>query len=223
MPSKCDNQLEWWISLANLHKAALPSVGHARAGTKGFAEQVRKLKGPRPEGVGILLEPSDPLNDRLIGWGNDPDQCLWGIAGVANSVLSKLAGLGEAWGPSKEIVVADRSTFTAPLLLSVSAAGKVEQAYRPEPLANDLLSVVRGKNVAAIGICPMCEKFFQRLRRDQKCDNRRCRDAYRQRLFRVRHRQYEANRRRYRKEGIRAKELIKLSATLRRGLEKPPK
>ncbi len=223
MPSKCDNPLEWWISLANLHKAALPSLGNTLCGNKGFADQVRKLKGPRPEGIGILLDPSDPLNDRLIGLGNDPDQCLWAIAGVANSVLSNLAGLDVARRRSKEIVVADWSKFTAPLILSVSAAGKVEQAYRPEPLANDLLSVVRGKNAGAVGVCPICERLFQRLRRDQKCDNRRCRDAYRQKLFRARQRQYEANRRRYRKQGIRARALIHLRASLRRNSGKQPK
>lgn len=189
-------------------------MGNALLGNKGFADQVRKLKGPRPEGIGVLLDPSDPLNNWPIGLGNDPDQCLWGIAGVANSVLSTLAEVASA-RRSKEIVVVDWSKFSAPLVLSVSAAGKVEQAYRPEPLANDLLSVVRGKNLAAIGVCPICAKLFQRLRRDQKCDDRHCRDAYRQRLFRTKQRLYEANRRRYRKQGIKAKQLINLHASLR--------
>jgi hypothetical protein len=221
MPSKCDNRLEWWISLANLHKEELPSVGNALSGPARFADLVRKLKGPRPESLGVLLSPTDPLRDKLIALDNDPDVCLWGIAGVAHSVLSALAELNSPREQGKEIIVADWSQFTAPLILSVSAAGKVERADRPEPLI-DLLSVVREKNVDVLRVCPVCEKLFQRLRQDQKCDDRHCRDAYRQRLFRVRQRRYEANRRHYRKEGIRAKELLKLRATLR-SIEKRPK
>jgi hypothetical protein len=215
LAAKCDKRLVWWIRLANLHRQDLRTVSDPIAGNKGFSDKVRKLRGPRPEGVDALLSPSDPMRDLLVRAGNDPDKCLWGLAGVADSVLSKISELCEAKHFPKEVVFADWLTFAAPLILSVSASGKVDEAYRPEPLANDLLSTIRGKSVATLGTCPICKNLFERLRKDQKCDNRRCRDAYRQRRYRAQQPKYEANRRRYRKEGIRAKELRSLSAALR--------
>jgi hypothetical protein len=103
------------------------------------------------------------------------------------------------------------------LCLSVSTSGKVAEAYRPEPLASDLLSIIRGKSVDTLGACPICKKLFERLRKDQRCDNRRCRDAYRQRRYRAQQPKYGASRCRYRKEVISAKELISLHAALRHG------
>jgi hypothetical protein len=185
--------MAWWLDLANLHKAEIASASDGGARSKGFAAKVRQLKQPRPEGVEILLNPRNPLYDRLIGFGNDPDTCLWGLAGVANSLLSELSGVPK--GVSKEIVVADWSNFSAPLLLNVSNTGEITQAYRPEPLASDLLSLFKGKKTGALGTCPVCRKLFERLRRDQLCDNRRCRDAYRQRRFRTKHRRGDALRR----------------------------
>jgi hypothetical protein len=217
MVPKCDKQLGWWIRLANLHRQVLPTVSDPIAGNKGFSDQVGKLKGPRPEGVDALLRPRYQIRDRLVGFGSDPDKYLWGLAGVTNSVLSKISELGEAQQFPKEVIVVDWTTFAAPLILSVCTSGKVTKAYRPEPLVNDLLSIIRGKSVHTIGTCPICKKLFERLRKDQKCDTRRCRDVYRQRRHRAEQPKYEANRRRYRKEGIRAKELRSLSAALRDG------
>jgi hypothetical protein len=179
---KCDKELAWWLNLANLYKTELISLSVPESGHKGFAAKVSQLKGPRPEGVEILLNPRGPLADRLIGLGNDPDTCLWGLAGVANSLFSGLSDVPE--GISKEIVVADWSDFRAPLILAVSNRGEIAQAYRPEPLASGLLSLLKGKKASALGTCPVCGKLFERLRRDQQCDNRRCRDSYRQRRFR---------------------------------------
>lgn len=217
LAAKCDKRLDWWIRLANLHRQDLPTVYDPIGGKKGFSVKVGKLRGPRPEGVDALLSPSDPTRDLLVRAGNDPDKCLWGLAGVADSILSKMSELGEAKQFPKEIVFADWSNFAAPLILAVSTSGKIAEAYRPEPLANDLLSIIREKSVANLGTCPICKKLFERLRKDQKCDNRRCRDANRQRRYRAEQQKYEANRRRYRKEGIRAKELISLHAALRHG------
>jgi hypothetical protein len=180
---KCDKKLDWWLGLANLHQLALGSASPSVS--KGFAQKVRKLKGQLPEGVSILLNPTNPIHDRLIGFGNDPDHCLWGIAGVANSLLSGLASLSGTAKQTKEIVIADWSKFVAPLIVSVTAAGQIERAYRPDPLSDDLLPAVREKSVGALGACPVCDRLFQRMLRDQKCDNRRCRDAYRQRVHRA--------------------------------------
>ena len=217
MVPKCDKRLVLWIRLANLHRQDLPTVSDPIAGNKGFSDRVRKLKGPRPEGVDALLSPRYQIRDPLVGLGSDPDKYLWGLAGVTNSVLSKISELGEAKQFPKEVVFADWTSFAAPLILSVSTSGEVAEAYRPEPLVNDLLSIIRGKSVATLGTCPICKNLFERLRKDQKCDDSRCRDAYRQRRCRAKQQKYEANRRRYRKEGIRAKELRSLSAALRDG------
>ena len=217
MAAKCDKRLDWWIRLANLHRQVLPTVSGSIAGNKGFSDQVGKLKGPRPEGVAALLGPRYQMRDLLVGVGSDPDKYLWDLAGVTDSVLSKVSELGESQQFPKEIIFADWTAFAAPLILFVSTSGEVAEAYRPEPLVNDLLSIIRGKSVATLGTCPICKNLFERLRKDQKCDNRRCRDANRQRRYRAQRPKYEANRRRYRKEGIRAKELRSLSAALRHG------
>ena len=105
MPRKCDIKLNWWIALANLYQQELPGVGDPLAGNRGFAARVRKLKGPRPRGVELLLNPREPFRARLIAWGDDPDKCLWAIAGVANSVLSNLAQLGTGGRLPKELIV----------------------------------------------------------------------------------------------------------------------
>jgi hypothetical protein len=212
MAAKCDKPLDWWIRLANLHRLALPTVSDPIAGKPGFSSLVGELGGPRPEGVDALFGPGD---QPLTGAGIDPDRYLWGLAGVADSVLSKISELGDARKFSTEVVFADWATFAAPLTLVVSQTGEVVEAYRPEPLVNDLLPIIRGRSVRNLGTCPVCKRLFERLRKDQKCDNRRCRDAFRQQRHRAERRRYESNRRRYRKEGIRAKELTSFSAGLR--------
>jgi hypothetical protein len=57
---------------------------------------------------------------------------------------------------------------------------------------------------------------IRRTRKDQKCDTPGCRDAMRQRRHRSSRPKYEANRRRYKKLGFKAKEAIKLASSLRR-------
>jgi hypothetical protein len=56
------------------------------------------------------------MRDLLIGVGSDPDKCLWGLAGVADSILSKISELGEANQFPKEVVFADWSNFAYPFL-----------------------------------------------------------------------------------------------------------
>src|ERR1700730_3065433 len=113
LSTKCDKRLDWWIHLANLHRQDLRNVSDPIAGNKGFSDKVGKLSGPRPEGVNALLSPGDPIRDLLIRAGNDPDKCLWGLAGVADSILSKISELGEANQFPKEVVFADWSNFAA--------------------------------------------------------------------------------------------------------------
>jgi hypothetical protein len=177
--TKCDKKLAWWLRLVNLHRT------HQPACSSGFTDKVRLLGGPTPAPVETLLNP-DCWLDLLIAAGSDPDQCLWELAGVADSVLSKIVESHAAGKLPKEILVADWSKFAAPLLLRVSAAGQIERADHLNPL-DDLLALLRGESAASLGICPVCAKLFERLRRDQKCDIKRCRDTYRQRLFRQRH------------------------------------
>jgi len=81
------------------------------------------------------------------------------------------------------------------------------------------LPALKGGDVRRIKVCPICDKLFVALRLDQPACSRKCGNAHRARKFR---RKYESNRRRYRKLGIRAKELIKLNASLRL-TEKPRK
>ena len=215
MAAKCDIRLNWWIRLANLYRGVLPTASDTIAGEKGFSGQVEKLSGPRPEEVDALFRRRDRPRHLLTGAGNDPDTSLWGLAGVANSILSNMSELGETRKVPTELVIADWSTFTAPVILAISNSGEVVEAYRPEPLVNDLLSILRGKSVRILGTCPICNKLFERLRKDQMCDSRHCRDAHRQRRHRAEQPRYEANRRRYRKERFRPKLTRSLSAALR--------
>jgi hypothetical protein len=182
--AKCDERLNWWIALGNLYLQELPTVADATVGNPGFAQRVRRLAGPRPQSVNLLLDPTDPLSDRLIAWGDDPDRCLWGLAGVAVSVLSELSQVQRKKKKSSEITIADWSHFTAPLIVSVASTGEIIDAHRPEPFT-DLLTLLRGRNVRTLGICAVCDGLFERLRRDQDCDTRGCRDVYRQRRFRA--------------------------------------
>jgi len=192
MSTKCDKQLAWWLSLANLYQPQLVAAAGQDAGHPGFASKVRRPAGPRPAAIEPLFTPSDPLHDQLVGWGNDPDQYLWDLAGIAKSAISNVVEAHAAGQLPKTIIVPHGSHFMAPLRLRLSAAGQIELADRPNPL-DDLLALLRGQSAAILGICPVCAKLFQRLRRDQKCDNRTCRDTYRQRLFRQRHaRQFAA-------------------------------
>jgi hypothetical protein len=192
MALKCDKRLNWWLSLSNLYLQVLRTVAGPTVGSPGFAQRVRRLAGPRPQSVNLLLNPSDPVSDRLIALGDDPDQCLWGIAGVALSVLSTLSELQRKKNISQEIVIADWSRFTAPLMMSVTSTGEITEAHRPEPLATDLLPLLLRRNVRTLGVCPVCGKLFERLRRDQQCDTRACRDTDRQRRFRAKRQRDES-------------------------------
>jgi hypothetical protein len=184
MSAKCDMRLDWWIQLANLHRQEARSAPAPLRPNPGFAGRVRQLRGPRPEAIATVLNPKDPWRDQLIGFGDDPDQSLWRLASVANSILTYLSELSGT-EVATEMTLADWSAFTAPVILSVSASGMVEEAYRPEPLASGLLALLKRKNIDLFGTCPICRKLFQRLRRDQACDNRRCRDTFRQRRYRT--------------------------------------
>ena len=186
MPAKCDAELGWWITLANLHKRELPQVIDLNSASKGFADKVRKLTGPLPEEVAIVLGAHPPLRHALIVVGNEPDQSTWGLAGVTNALLSELASARDARKLPRDVVIADWSGFVAPLILSISASGVIESAQRSEPLAK-LLDLLRHKTIAIIGSCPVCGMLFERLRRDQTCDTTRCRDIHRQRRNRKTH------------------------------------
>ena len=185
MASKCDKKLEWWIQLANLHRQELRSAPEPLLPKQGFANRVRRLRGARPAAIDIVLKPKNPRRQRLIALGRPTDRYLWPLASVANSILSELSGLRRAARLPKEIIVPDWSDSVAPVTLRVSSSGTVEEAYRPEPLGSSLLVLLRGKNIDRLGICPICKRLFQRLRRDQACDNRRCRDTFRQRRYRA--------------------------------------
>jgi hypothetical protein len=87
--------LDWWIRLANLHRQDVLKVVDPLTGDRGFSDKVEKLRGPRPEGVHALLNKSGSLRDLLIGAKSDPDKYLWGLAWVADSVLSKISELGQ--------------------------------------------------------------------------------------------------------------------------------
>jgi hypothetical protein len=181
--SKCDKRLDWWFRLANLYHERVPH-SDPNSADPGFSRRVHRLAGPRPHSISVMLDPAGIVDD-LIAWGNDPDQSLWDVAGVANAVLSRLAEPPKPARLPLEITLMDWSRVAVPLTLSISAEGRVTQAYRPEPMA-ELLGVIAGKSLNLFGICPVCKKLFQRLRRDQQCDDRRCRDAHRQRRFRAR-------------------------------------
>jgi len=82
-------------------------VPSASGGNSPFSQLAGVLNKPQPaEGVHALLSPRDPMRDLLIGAENDPDKCLWGLARVPDSILSKISELGEAQQFPKEVVFA---------------------------------------------------------------------------------------------------------------------
>jgi len=188
MAVKCDIRLAWWISLANLHHDELSTVVDVETGNPGFVTKVRKLAGQPPPAVEALLNPGPGLEDAFSALVNQPDGCLWKLAGVADSILSRLCELQESGKLPQAMSILDWSDFVAPINLDISSDGKVVQAHRPDPLANDLLTLIQGRNIASFGRCPVCARLFERRRRDQQCDSRACRDVERQRRFRRRHR-----------------------------------
>jgi hypothetical protein len=79
--TKCVTRLGWWLGLANLHKRELAHVTDLSSADKGFADKVKKVEGPAPEAVRILLGGNVALHRSLIRVGNDPDKVTWGLAG----------------------------------------------------------------------------------------------------------------------------------------------
>ena len=179
--------LDWWIQLSNAHGEALHSVTDPFRGAPDFAKLVHRLKGQPPEAVQALLDEDSALRQQLVGFGNDPDSSLWRLASIAHSILSWLAKFPDSGEQQGELVVMDWSDFRSPLIITVGTSGVVQRAYRPEPLASDLLALLEGIDAHLLGCCPICGRLFQRLRHDQKCDSPACRDTYRQRLYRTQH------------------------------------
>ncbi len=77
---------------------------------------------------------------------------------------------------------------------------------------NDLTS---SGDISRIRRCPICRKFYWAWRKDKGACSKGCLNNNRQRNHRLRQGKYEANRRRYRKEKIPARNLINLSSSLR--------
>jgi hypothetical protein len=187
MDPKCDVGLLWWFGIANLYRREHKRHqrdGEPTASPAGFGDLVRGLEGQAPVAVEMLLRPLATAEYLFAGLVKDADGCLWRLAGVAESILSHLAERHASPKPELPITVADWSDFPVPINLEIAGDGEVARAYRPDPLADGLLVLIRGKNVASFGLCPVCDQLFERRRRDQLCDRRTCRDTERQRRFR---------------------------------------
>jgi hypothetical protein len=80
-----------------------------------------------------------------------------------------------------------------------------------------LLPALEGRDIKRIRLCPICDAVFIAIRVDQAACSPKCANIRRIREFRKDQPRYDRNRRRYRKLGIKAKQLIGLSSALREG------
>jgi hypothetical protein len=188
MARKWDIGLAWWLNLANLYQP--PSADKLAESLEGeefwrywrsrrlydereapasFAARVRRLKpsGHRPRGLDTFLNHAPGGND----------ECAYRLAQTAREILHRLATekLRDIW-------------MYAP---TPQAAGALEMKVldgqvhmdRIDPIAS-LCALLDGRKANVIGDCRVCGRLFERLRTDQECDTRRCRDTDRKRAYR---------------------------------------
>jgi hypothetical protein len=189
MTRKSDIRLAWWLNLANLYgpfvnenmvtkiiAEGLPS-GWRRRPTKvpGFAARVLRLEpsGHRPPGLDRLFNKS-PLG---------ADARAYNLAAIAGSILQGLAtqpDMGEKW---RDIPLHNPTGAGAGAISPVIKEGRI-RIERIDAIGS-LILLLDGQRANLVGQCPICGRLFERLRKDQECDTRRCRDADLKRAYRM--------------------------------------
>jgi hypothetical protein len=215
MIRKWDARLAWWLNLANLHgcstgtnrfegEVLIPMVGGddiLRRIVRGSSREsntspqiglalFRDWEHSVPQGFAGQVSRLEPFEHRPPGLdlflrAYPPDDRAWSLAGIARALFVYLAE-----DASGEALV----NFTLPsagvLIARLSSDGACSLQRRD--VIDPLIDLLDGRK-DLIGKCPLCGQVFERLRKDQQCDTRRCRDAWRKRDWRKRQ-QDEENR-----------------------------
>ncbi len=173
---------------------------------KRYAELITLTAIANGEAMPSISMPKIGTRFEDLGWSTyTPTETLVG------QIRDALRSLANAGVPKKGEQLT-RITLAAPPSVAVTIASDGIIEGRGDFIREKFLPALEHCDVRRIRMCPICDKLFVALRLDQPACSRKCDNAHRARKFR---RKYESNRRRYRKRGIRAKELTKLSATLR--------
>lgn len=203
MIRKWDKNLAWWLELANLCEA--PTADPVADGLEGEALmhylRSRPFKEPEaPSGFAAGMRRLRLSNHRPLGLDRllvrspvGADRSAYRLAQTARAVLAWLAARADLPGELREapMLIHDEATSGALLLLDV-LNGRIS-LERPDPLSS-LCVLLNDANAHLVGQCPVCDRLFERLRKDQKCDTRRCRDIHRKRQWRIHGERYERNR-----------------------------
>jgi len=202
MIRKWDKKLAWWLKLANLCET--PTADPVAEDLEGealmrylcsrpykepeapasFAARMRRLRLSKhgPMGLDLLLLRS-PLG---------ADRCAYRLAQTAQGVLGRLAVRADLPVDLRDVPMSAHSEATSGALMMHILNGRIRLA-RPDPLGS-LCALLDGAPAHVVGRCPICGRLFERLRKDQKCDSRRCRDAHRKREWRAHQTRYEETR-----------------------------
>jgi hypothetical protein len=149
-----------------------------------FANLWPEVEKRRPDSVGRILEfalqprdvPGFPSGSLSIFAASLPEGAafLCRLAGQLVKVLSLYAGEG------KDPQSADIEMVGAAMV--VSSLGKIIMV-RHEPFS-DFLNLIERVPISRIGRCPVCERFFYRLRTDRKACSKLCNGTLRGRRWR---------------------------------------
>jgi hypothetical protein len=94
----------------------------------------------------------------------------------------------------------------------LNSEGGISCSYGPIEEFRQILQAVEAYKIRR---CKFCTRFFYATRSDKITCSMACQNALRQQRWRDKAKEYEVNRRRYREDGIPAKQLIQLHAALR--------
>ena len=102
----------------------------------------------------------------------------------------------------------------SPPKISIGPTGQLR--LRADPYTQGLLPLLETRDFRRIRRCQACEKFFWAIPRHKRACSQSCAGAARTRRWREKAHTYEDNRKRYRKQGFKAKERMLLNWSLRR-------
>lgn len=193
-----------WVNLTNL---LTPKMDAGRAGLSQPERNVRELPAVEAEAAFARLRAAAAAHDKLTAPlahalerafpGLESPLAGWRAYDAIEGVRATLRAL--AWPPKDRDARqwdagTERVSLPASLPLAVSVEGGKLIAVRD--LSDCFLDALAGREANRIRICPVCEKLFVALRRDQSACRGRCTNSLNARRTRDRDRrkQYEANR-----------------------------
>lgn len=235
--------LTQFIKLANLvwDESSLPSLDVLSPVLHGkllqrLSERFQQEFQPKPEGDAHGRPASQaarlPLREQTIkrknvqgerirdttvrDWSGDRPEVLYGICYAVRYALEAIVSARETrfsgWFPLPP------SPYRVPkLLLDMSFAGhEGEVSQQRDPYLQNFLPELEKHDMTRLRRCGVCSRFFWATRLGKKFCSAGCGSTARIRRKRENERKYEENRKRYRKQGFKAKESLQLRASLRR-------